>query len=300
MLCAPLPRTMPLLALLATLAATTAAHAQTDSTPWKLYDMRDVMAVIPPPKVDGETSQRAMLESLLQPVTPNSELSREAPGQVDRLMDTLCDALGVQCTQFLVGVYGIEAEEAEHAQIVQLLEEVRALYTTRYEVEVFWYQVPSDQAPSAGKEAKPTDKSHQHRLVVSRRTPTPLTQVSLHSYVAKLQPVVATSSSAYYVESRTAADGLLATILVGIGEENLNVTSLQITGELRRVRMDRTSAPIVHEGSTLQVDLPVVTVRSVQCCRRVGLGALTVLSVVDGFEEGECLVIAVRVRRVSL
>ena len=45
MLCAPLRRTMPLLAFLTTLAATPAAHPQDDSTPWKLYDMRDLMAV---------------------------------------------------------------------------------------------------------------------------------------------------------------------------------------------------------------------------------------------------------------
>lgn len=300
MLCAPLARTMPLLALLTTLAATPVAHAQADSTPWKLYDMRDLMTVIPPPKVNMQASQRAMLESLLQPVTPESASSGEASGRVDQLMDRLCGALGLEYTQFLVGVYGIEAQEAEHTQIVELLEEVRALYATRYEVEVFWYAVPAAQVPSAGEEAKPTDPVHRHRLVVSRRTPTPLTQVSLHTYVAGLQPVVAQSSAAYDVETRTAADGLQATILVGIGEEDLNVTSLQITGDLRRVRMDRTSAAIVHEGSTLQVDLPVVTIRSVLCSRRIGIGANTVLTVVDGFEDGECLVIAARVQRVAM
>lgn len=295
-----LNRTIPLIALMTTLAATQTAHSQADSTPWKLYDIRDLMAVIPSPRVDTETSRRVEFQSIMQPVTPEPESVRETQSQVDQLMDRLCDALGLRCKQFLAGVYGIEAEEDEHTQIVQLLEEVRALYATRYEVEVFWYPVASDQAPSAGEEAKPTDPLHRHRLVVSKGTPTPLTQVSLYRYVDSLQPVVATSSAAYDVKTRTATDGLQATILVGIGEEDLNVTSLQITGDLRRVSMDKTSAPIVHEGSTLRVDLPVVTIRSVQCSRRVGIGALTVLTVVDGFEEGECLVIAARVRTVSL
>ncbi len=299
MLRAHLHRTMPLIVLMTTLAATQAAFAQAERS-WKLYDIRDLMAVIPSPRVDMEESQRVVFQSIMHPATPKPESVRETPGQVDQLMDRLCDALALDCTQFLVGVYGVEAEEVEHTQIVQLLEEVRALYAKRYEVELFWYPVASDQAPSAGQEAKPTDPLHRHCIVVSRGTPTQLTQVSQYRYVAGLQPVVATSSAAYDVETRTAEEGLRATILVGIGEEDLNVTALQITGDLRRVRMDRTSAPIVHEGSTLQVDLPVVTVRSVQCSRRIGIGALTVLTVVDGFEEGQCLVIAVRVRRVSL
>jgi hypothetical protein len=300
MLRAQLTPTMLITALLTALTLTPAARAQTDSTPWKLYDVRDLMSVIPPPKVNMETSQRVMLESLLQPVTPDTGSTGEAPGQVEQLMDKLCDALGLQCKQFLVGVYGIEAREEEHAQILELIEQVRALYVKLYEVEIFWYPVPADQAPSPGQEAKPTDSSHRHRLVVPSRTPTPLTQVSLHTYVAGLQPVVATSSAAYDVQTRTAADGLQATVLVGVGEEDPHTTSLQITGDLRRVRMDRKSAPIMNEGATLQVDLPVVTIRSVQCSQRIGLGANTVLTVVDGFGEGQCIVIAARVEALGI
>ena len=49
----------------------------------------------------------------------------------------------------------------------------------------------------------------------------------------------------------------------------------------------------------LQVDLSLVNLRSVQSNMRVEFGKLIVLSLLDGFEEGQCFVIAVSVRKLA-
>ena len=279
------------------LAGTVSARAESS---WKLYDLRDLVALIPPVPTGQPASPKAMLESLLQPVTPVSPSIFEDKGGVDKVIEDLCDALGPHVyARLAAGVYVVEAGETEHALIVQMLEGIRGMYAEQYEVEIIWFSVESDQALSVGSEANPTDPPHRHRLVAPRRTPTPLTRVSLHKYVAGLQPVVAQSAAAYDVQTRSIVAGLQATILVGAGKEDAETTSIRISGDLREVAMGKTSAPITHEGAELQVELPVVSVRSIQSNMRVEFGKLTVLSVVDGFEDGECFVIAVSVRKLD-
>ena len=288
-----------MLCLVVTVLLAPAASARAESS-WKLYDLRDLMAVIPPLRTGELASTRAMLESLLQPVTPKSPSIFEVKGSVDNVMEDLCDALDLsQYARLVAGVYVVEAEETEHALIVQMLEGIRGMYAEQYEVEIIWFSVASDQAPSAGSEASPVDPPHRHRLVAPRRTPTPLTRVSLHTYVAGLQPVVAQSAAAYDVQTRSIADGLQATILVGAGKEDAGSTSIQISGDLRSVTMGKTSAPITYAGSELRVDLPIVSVRSIQTNRDIEFGRLTVLTVVDDFEDGQCVVIAASVRKLD-
>jgi len=97
-----------------------------------------------------------------------------------------------------------------------------------------------------------------------------------------------------------AEDGLNFTILVGAGKEADNVTLVRITGELRRVTMGKASVPMTfHETTTTAVELPAVAVRSICTDLPVRLGKLTVLSVLDGFVEGECVVVASSIRKVD-
>ena len=85
----------------------------------------------------------------------------------------------------------------------------------------------------------------------------------------------------------------------GAAEEDATTTSIQISGDLRKLTMGRISAPITHDGSELQVELPVVSVRSIRSSGRVEFGKLTVVGVVDGFEDGQCFVIAAAVHKLG-
>ena len=198
MLRSPLSRVLLLLGLAATFVAAPNTYAQVS---WKLYDMRDLIGLIPP-----------TTPLVAQPFVERGK-------SVDELMDRVCTALGIVHAPLLPGVYGVEAEDAQHTQVKGLLEKIRALYAERYEVEIVWFTAPAEEIQSIGDQITPVEPLHRHRLVVTRRTPTPLTLITRHSYVSDLTAVVATSAMAHDPETRSIDGGLQLSILVGAGQE---------------------------------------------------------------------------------
>ncbi len=215
-------------------------------------------------------------------------------------MHELCDALGIHHTPLLTGVFAVEAGQDEHIQLLQMLEEVRTLYVERYAVEILLFRATAEQPTSVGDPVTPNGPLRRHRFVVARRTPTPVVLVTRHSYVSDISPVVATEAVGYAAETRSVEDGLRLSIIVGAGEEEGSRTSIQIVGNLRKVSMGKMSeAFVTPDLKTMQVELPTVSVRSIQSNIRVELGTLTVVGVLDGFEEGEQLVLAASVQKLD-
>lgn len=290
-------RTLRLLALATTLFAVPAASAESS---WKVYDLRDLIGLIPPPRPTeaprpGAPGGTSVFGKPLEPPAP-----KKATHTVDRLMDRLCNALAVNCTPLLAGVYGVEADDAEHTQVLQMLKEIRTLHAERYGVEIVHFMVKADEAPAVGDPVTPAGPLHRSRFVVTRRTPTPLATVTVQPFVSDLQPVVAENAVAYDPLTERAADGLEVSILVGAGKDEENATSIQVIGDLRRVSMGKMSGPLVGgDPSGLQIELPAVSVRSIQSHIRVEYGKLTTLSVLDGFDAGQCFVLAASVQNLD-
>jgi len=271
---------------------------------WKLYDLRDLIAVLPPtppPEQPATTSQLQPFQTRSQdaPLRPPGPPTLSAGiRSADELMERVCGALGVLHTPFLGGVYGIQAGEAEHAQVKQLLEQIRSLYAERYFVELVWFTAPGGDAPSTGDEVSPSDRHHQHRLVVARRTPTPLLVVTQHSYGSDLDAVVATSAATHDPRTASIDAGLRLSVLVGAGPEEADTTSIQLVGDLRAVTMGKTSGSFgTPDTDAMAIELPTVSTRSIRSDLRIPHGKLTVLNVLDGFGEGECIVLAGSVRK---
>jgi hypothetical protein len=264
-------------ALTVALAAGPSASAQET---WKLYDLRDLIAVLPP-------------------TTPPEEPCLAAGARsADELMERVCNALGVRHAPFLGGVYGVEAGDAEHTQVRQLLEQIRSLYSERYAVELVWFTAPAGETPSIGDQVAPAELHHRHRLVVARRTPTPLVVVTRHSYVSDLTAVVATSAATHDPRTAITDAGLQLSVLVGAGPEEADSTSIQLVGELRRVTMGRKSGPVgTLETGSMAIELPTVSTRSIRTDLRLTRGKVTVLNVLDGFKEDECIVLAGSVKK---
>ncbi|MGB2987171.1 MAG: hypothetical protein WBE26_14975 [Phycisphaerae bacterium] len=291
-------------------ASAAKASAQ-ESWSWKLYDLRDLIGLIPPTTPADEAPSPVTSMSRFMAVEETaSKPAKETPDNVDKLMDKLCDALPVNCTRLFAGVYGIEAEETEHTQIQHLLEQIRALYAEHYEVQIIWFAAGCAQAPAVGDAITPTELMHRHDFVVARHTPTPLALVTRYSYVSDVAPIVGASSVGYGVVTKNAEDGLRVSILVGAGKEEAGATSIRVVGELRKVTKGRTFGPLTGksfgsagssetERSSMELELPTVSVRSVQSDVRIGYGKLTVLSVLDGFDAGECFVLAGSVRKLD-
>ncbi len=261
------------------LAAGSSASAQET---WKLYDLRDLIAVLP---------------STTPPDEDEPYLAAGAQS-ADELMERVCSELGIHYAPFLSGVYGLEAEEAEHARVRQLLEQIRSLYAEPYAVELVWFTASAGEAPSIGDVITPAEPHHRHRFVVARRTPTPLVSVTRYSYVSDLTAVVATSAATHDPRTSSTDAGLRLSVLVGAGPEEANATSIQLVGELRRVTMGRKSAPVgTFETGPMAIELPTVSTRSIRTDLRVEHGKMTVLNVLDGFGEGECIVLAGSVKK---
>ncbi len=272
----------------------------------KLYDLRDLIGLIAPPPRAGESadpSRHALSEAaVLSALAPTAEKSRPSgppEGPVEQLMDRLHGALplGFSQIRLLPGVYAIETEEEGHAQLEKMLEQIRSLYAERYQVEIVWFRVPTERTPSIGGEVTTEEPVHRHDAVVVRRTPTPLVAVTRHTFISGMQPVVAQGAVGYEPLTAVREEGLKLSVLVGAGREDKQSTMMDITGDIRQVAMGKTSGPLTRDN--LEVELPKVSVHSIQSHLRVPLGKRTVLTVVDGFAEGESIVLAASVRKVA-
>ncbi len=294
-----------LLSLAACTVMTTVANAS-PSTSWKLYDLRDLFGQLPPPARVETPALSGYARSSEPPAL--RERSKPTPDSVDKLMGRLLGNLSLDATKLFPGVYGIEGEEAEHDTLSIMLEQVRSLYRERYEVELLWYSVPTKQSPGIGDPVTPAAPVHRHRLIVPRRTPTEVAQVSLHTYVSGIAPVVATGAMGYASETRREESGLRVSILAGAGHETESAIPIQIDGVLRQVTMGKMSGPAkgktsgevaTDETRSMAIELPTVSVRSIRSLLHVESGKPTALAVVDGFTSGECIVVAASVRRLS-
>lgn len=318
MRCVPFRLTTLTLVVTWALAAGSPAAAQVS---WKVYDLRDLTGLMTP-KTDADATADSTLPyvavpapSVYEPVPRQSSAGelRSASalatgGSVaNDLISQLCDAMALTHTSLLTGVFAVEAEEGDHARLVQMLDDIRRLYVERYEVEIVVFMAPPGQAPSLGDPATPTDPMRRHSLVVARRTPTPLVLITRHSYVADLTAVVATGSVAHDPEIGSVEKGLRLSVLVGARKEEGNTTSLQIVGELRQVALGKMAEASVTPDTpntatvplSAQIELPAQSVRSIQSDLRVEYGRSTVVAVSDGFDRGECLVIAASVRKLE-
>jgi len=273
--------------LLLTLASALMAPAIASADPmWKLYDLRDLIGLLPPP-----TMQRA---------DNDEEYDATAADSLNSLVQQFTEIGGLDVTQHFPGVYGVQGEESDHAILVKKFDQIRSLYAEQYEVEILWHSIGTEEAPAMGDPLTPTAESHRHRLVVSRRTPTQIVAVTQFSCVTGIEPVVATQAVAYGTTIDHQESGLRATVLVGAGPESAEKTSLSLTGELRRATPGKTWTPFdTGELRNVAVNLPEIDLRSIQSRVTLDFAKFTTIAVVDGFQPGLSIVIAASVRKLG-
>jgi hypothetical protein len=287
--------------LVAVLLFPSASRAQAS---WKLYDLRDLVSALPAAHEEstGTTSgseQRFRFGPGLDlRKTPEIVPTKAGARNVDDLMNRICDSIELDCTRLVAGVYGIEAEEPDHARVQQMLEGIRNLYRERYAVEIVLFRVPVDQPPAVGTETTGVAPDVRQHLVVSRRTPTRVAILSYNSFLSGLSPVVATGAVGYAPETSTVDDGLDVSVVVGTNGQEADGTTLEVTGEVRTVTWPHEGTELwTADGAHTSLRFPVISVRSVQFHVHVLFDKLTVLGVLAGFEEGQSLVLAASVRR---
>jgi hypothetical protein len=179
-----------------------------------------------------------------------------------------------------------------------MLESIRELYRETYAVELILSRSPSEHAPAIGAEVKLEKPEYRQHFVVTRRTPTPIAMHSINTFLSGVEPVVAQGAVAYQSVDSAVSDGLDVTVLVGVNGDNQHGTTLQLSGELRKVSWPENLSEATPVDTTpLKLRFPIVSVRSVQSRLDVKYEKPTVLSVLAGFEAGESIVITALVRK---
>lgn len=265
----------------------------------KLYDLRDLVATIPwsvelDRPVDSRSPPRSIYEA--PPTTRSSQEARE--DLIRDLVLNLVDRAELgNCSDWFPGIYAIEAEEAQHARLRGMLNQLRSLFEERYEVEIVQYAIEMADVPSIGDEVSHASFVRRQRLVTTRRTPTSVEMISRHTFVSEIVPVVANSAVAYAPETDHVDEGLRVSLLVGAGEEDEQTTSIHLFGNIREVVMGKLSGSLQDERSPMQIELPMVRSRSIQSNLRIPFGKLTVLAVTAGFNGTDSIVIAASVTK---
>lgn len=278
-----LPKTA--MTLIFTMLPATAAWAQSS---WRVYDIRDLIAALP---ASDDAAQPAP--------PPSGSIFQSQPNTLEETVEALADRLGMDFMPMFSGIFGCEADEAQHAQFLEVLSQLRQLYQERYAVDISVYEVESASAPNIGDEMPAGTEASRHSLVVTRRSPTEVTALTRHAYVAEVQPVVASRATGYSPDVRHVEDGLRLRVVVGAGEENAEGITIAISGHVRQIKLERRSDPVHASESGLRVDLPSERERSIQSHMRVPFGSARVLAVVPGFDGEHAIAIAAAVRKLA-
>lgn len=279
--------------LLAGLAA--AQPADADARTWKIYDLRDLIGLLPPaeqpPPYTGAENLMLSTGSPLPDYKP-----QPAPNPVDTLLGRLCDAFGAPHERLLDGVYGVEATDEAHDLLRRMLLEVRALHAERYVVEIAWYTLTDGERPAVGKSGTPPASATLQSLVVTRRTPTVFSQVVRRRFLAGVNPVVAEGAVAYEPEPGIVLDGIRATVCVGASPDAEGTTTLRLLGDVYLATLGRLPArPDSGMEPSPAIEFPAEAVRTLRADVPIAFAQWTTLAVVPGFVDGATIVVFGRV-----
>lgn len=264
-----------------------------EESAWKVYDLRDLAAVLPPPEVNEQPAAEGTDEKPERREPPPDRME-----SVERLMETLCDdVLGIMIPiELSDGIFALEAEPATHEQLTDLLDTVRELYSERFAVTLRLYRTPADSAPRLGDEPPDAPPWFEVQLTAQRRSPTPIVHLEQRAYLANLMPTVAEGAVGYMPQIEVAEAGVELMVLVGAGPQDDNGTTVLVDGQIRDAAVNGQSPPFGSEGN--RVDLPSTEVVSVHSSLPVAFDRPTVIYVSADPDEGLALVIAVAVGRI--
>lgn len=206
--------------------------------------------------------------------------------------------IGIECEPLLRGIIAAQGTIARHDQLAEQLREVRLLFTERYEIELACFSVGASSAPELGAPIDGVEPELFSRQVIVRRQPTTFRAVTSHTYLADLIVVTGDSAIGYQPQTKTLDDGLTLVLLIGAGDEDARATPLEARGELTRVSFDRSAIELPGRPDTPPaVEMPSVDRRTIQTAVSIEYDKLVAIAVVPGFEKGEVVVIAARVRK---
>ncbi|MCA9311496.1 MAG: hypothetical protein KDA21_09850 [Phycisphaerales bacterium] len=220
----------------------------------------------------------------------------DAGETLDSLLSRLGGASGIAYEPILFdSVFLVEGDGSNHAAFRGYLAQVEQLYSRRFEVDVICYTAASNSAPQIGNAAMDRasgDVLFRARQVVINGQRTSFASTTEHSYVSDVTPVVGTQSVGYDVEVATLEEGVDLGITVGPAPGRSSAVEVRVNGRVQTVEIE------ARQNESM-VDLPRVTERAVTSSLVMDAQAPTVVAVVNGLHEAECIVITVNVRELK-
>lgn len=207
---------------------------------------------------------------------------------VQPVVEELAASLEVMATRISPGFYTLVGEEKRIDEWVRLARQVLDAHAARYVVEIALLTAPTASPPAIGAEVRPDNLVLRSRQSIPCRVEAPFNITEETTYIARWQPVVADSSVGYDATTATVTSGLVATVLVGAGDDAPAGVSVRLTGVVTKA--DVREVPMTLSSSALSIGLPVVASRTFLGEAFVS-DKPTVLAVIPGFEPGECIVI---------
>jgi len=278
-----------------------AEGAATDDRVLRVYDMRDVGAVLPAPRKPkpplGHPYWLLRDEGGPSPFDPAPGAEKPAT-PIDSLVSQLCNPLNLTGEPIADGVYLVAGERAGHEQFAQLVESVRAVYTSRCEIEVLAVVVPDDKVPAVGAPYTPAQSAAPFRRAaasVPRRLSTTLESTETTAFIGDWTPVVSDQSVGYDPQTAVIRSGL--SLEVCPGAQGPQGTSVRITGSLCDTTLTFGTLPLItgEPASSLSLGLPAASLRDITTTLTVPAATPTVAAVVNGFKPHENILIVVSV-----
>ncbi|MBL8999917.1 MAG: hypothetical protein JNK25_02130 [Phycisphaerae bacterium] len=272
----------------------------------RVYDLRDLASALPPRRRTGlSVGEPALLlrhpgEGGESPFVPDGKATPGPTSPIDVLVSQLLPPLSLMGDSIADGVFLISGEKSGHEQFVQLLESVRAVYTSTCTVEISVVVVPSSGAvPALGSAHVPGSGDKVFRRVggtVPRKVGTALESTDAISFLAAWTPVVGQNAMGYDAQTALVKEGLSVTVTPGA--ESGGGTSLRVTGAVCAVSDDSIASPLMGAGpqGSLHIGLPTIRTRDIVVTTSVPTGRPTVVGVLSGFSPDETIVLVATVK----
>jgi len=248
--------------------------------------------------------ERAKSDSILKVYDArdlNVLLGENRSGQppAEQVMMRLASALQVSMTPLADGIFAITGSEDQHDVLARLIEDLRSVQGTAYELDLTLYPVASESAPALGSKAAVTPEALRARQAVRTGSSTRIAAARRTTIISDWSPVVSDSTLGFDPQTSELEDGLIVEASLGSSRQGEGIM-LHLTGAMTRLNVQETPIFVLDRERPLSIGLPKTETRSLAADLRLKVGELTVIAVAPGFESGQSLVLAAAVREVPL
>lgn len=217
---------------------------------------------------------------------------------LEAVFSSLSSSMNIERHRLSAGIYTLITSRREHEEIGRMLGQLRSLYAESFLIEVCCYRVEAGAAPAVGAAADVSGKDvlRTVRLAAPLRAATRGQSITRHAYVGGWQPIVGSQVVGYESQMKSIDEGLVVQVQVGPADEGSAM--LNVSGVLSAVSFIYVPRP-GDGGSGRDLAIPVSQIRTIHAQTPVKFGQATVVTVLDGLDGADSIVVAATARMIG-